>query len=125
MCVKVRIGTDCCRTAGLNFCNKKSLLEHCYDAWKIKKLVNETGIESNKLASVVVTSPIAPWLLEQPEVDLNVHKEIKGMEEGINLKVYVKEYLKSMHLLISPNLQRWIKEHRNWKDRCCVLHSRN
>ncbi len=66
-------------------------------AWKIKSLIKEAGIESNKFASVIVTPPIAPWLLEQPEVDLNIHKEIKGMGEGINLKAYVKEYIKSMH----------------------------
>ncbi len=30
VCVKVRVDTDCCKTAGLNFCNKKSLLEYCY-----------------------------------------------------------------------------------------------
>lgn len=30
VCVKVRIDTGCCRTAGLNFCNKKSILKHCY-----------------------------------------------------------------------------------------------
>ncbi len=29
-------------------------------AWKIKKLVNETGIESKIFASVVVIPPIAP-----------------------------------------------------------------
>lgn len=27
VCVKVRTDTDCCGTAGLNFCNKKSILE--------------------------------------------------------------------------------------------------
>lgn len=52
-------------------------------AWKIKKLINITGIESNKFASVIVTPPIAPWLLEQLEVDINIHKEIKRMGGGV------------------------------------------
>lgn len=61
-------------------------------AWKIKKQVNETGLDIKLFAPIIVTPPIPPWLLAQPEIDLKLHEKIKEKGDEVNVKTFVEEY---------------------------------
>lgn len=61
-------------------------------AQKIKKWVNETGLDIKLFALIIVTPQISPWLLAQPEIDLKLHEKIRKIGDEVNVKTCVEQF---------------------------------
>lgn len=84
----------------------QSILESCWEytvkkgqgfGWNIGSWVQETGLRGELIAPAVPISPVPPWLLPQPVVDLSVLEYVQEEAEPEFLTEFVKSYIRDTY----------------------------